>query len=97
MVMLYYYANHICALNHREGKMRVTVHIPERVNKEIKRTAEKERKSVSSFIAEAVQYYIRERKRREIGLRVLDLAGKVRISGDALRHLEEGRDEHDRS
>ena len=77
--------------------MRVTVHIPERVNNEIKRSAEKEKKSVSSFIAEAVQYYIREKKRREIGLRVLDLAGKVKISGDALRHMEEGRDEHDRS
>ena len=73
--------------------MRVTVHIPGRVNNEIKRTAEKERKSVSSFIAEAVQYYIREKKRREIGLRVLDLAGKVRISGDALRHIEKGRDD----
>ena len=77
--------------------MRVTVHIPERVNNEIKRTAEKERKSVSSFIAEAVQYYIREKKRREIGSRVLDLAGKVKISGDALRHIEEGRNERDRS
>jgi metal-responsive CopG/Arc/MetJ family transcriptional regulator len=80
-----------------EAKMRVTVHIPESVNNEIRRTAEKERKSVSSFIAEAVQYYIREKKRREIGLRVLGLAGKVRISGDALRHIEEDRDEHDRS
>ena len=77
--------------------MRVTVHIPERVNNEIKRTAEKERKSVSSFIAEAVQYYIREKKRREIGSRVLDLAGKAKISGDALRHIEEGRGERDRS
>jgi antitoxin VapB len=95
--MLYHYANYISALNRVEVNMRVTVHIPERVNNEIKRTAEKERKSVSSFIAEAVQYYIREKKRREIGLKVLDLAGKVRISGDALRHLEEGRDEHDRS
>ena len=77
--------------------MRITVHIPESVNNEIKRTAEKERKSVSSFIAEAVQYYIKEKKRREIGLKVLELAGKVRISGDALKHIEEGRDEHDRS
>jgi len=80
-----------------EATMRITVHIPESVNNEIKRTAEKERKSVSSFIAEAVQYYIKEKKRREIGLKVLELAGKVRISGDALKHIEEGRDEHDRS
>jgi metal-responsive CopG/Arc/MetJ family transcriptional regulator len=95
--MLYYYANNICALDNMEATMRVTVHIPESVNNEIKRTAVKEKKSVSSFIAEAVQYYIKEKKRREIGLRVLELAGKVRISGDALEHIEEGRDEHDRS
>ena len=75
------------------AKMRITVHIPERMNEEIRRAAEKERKSVSSFIAEAVQYYIREKKRREIGLRVLDLAGKVRISGDALRRIEKCRDD----
>ncbi len=76
--------------------MRVTVHIPENISNEIKRTAEKEKKSVSSFIAEAAQYYIREKKRKELGLKVLALAGKAKISGDALRHLEEGREEHDR-
>jgi antitoxin VapB len=76
--------------------MRITVHIPESVNDEIKRAAGKEKKSVSSFIAEAAQYYIREKKRRELGLRVLALAGKAKISRDALRNLEEGREEHDR-
>ena len=39
--------------------MRVTVHIPESVNNEIRRAAAKEKKSVSSFIAEAAKYYIR--------------------------------------
>lgn len=76
--------------------MRVTVHIPENVSNEIKKTAEKEKKSVSSFIAEAVQYYITEKRRKELGLKVLALAGKTKISGDALKHLEEGREEHDR-
>ena len=76
--------------------MRITVHIPEKVNDEIKRAAEKEKKSVSSFIAEAAKYYIREKRNRELGLKVLALAGKVKISGDALRYLEEGREEHDR-
>ena len=76
--------------------MRVTVHIPESVNNEIRRAAEKEKKSVSSFIAEAAKYYIREKRNRELGLKVLALAGKVKISGDALGYLEEGREEHDR-
>ncbi len=76
--------------------MRVTVHIPENVNDEIKGAAKKEKKSVSSFIAGAAQYYIREKRRREVGLKVLALAGKAKISGDVLRHLEEGREEHRR-
>ena len=76
--------------------MRVTVHIPESVNNEIRRAAEKEKKSVSSFIAEAAKYYIREKRNRERGLKVLALAGKAKISSDALRYLEEGREEHDR-
>jgi antitoxin VapB len=76
--------------------MRVTVHIPENVSNEIKRTAEKEKKSVSSFIAEAAEYYLMEKRRRALGLKVLGLAGKAKVSGDALRSLEEGREEHDR-
>ena len=83
-------------LANKGAPMRVTVHIPERVNDEIKRAAGKENKSVSSFIAEATQYYIKEKKRKELGLKVLGLAGKVKVSGDVLRHLEEGREEHDR-
>jgi hypothetical protein len=54
---------------------------------------EKSPQEINEFITEPVQYYMREKKRREFGLRMLDLAGKVRISGDALRHIEEGRDD----
>jgi metal-responsive CopG/Arc/MetJ family transcriptional regulator len=77
--------------------MRVTVHIPERMNSAIKRTAEKENKSVSSFVAGAVEYYIKEKRRRELGEKVLRLAGKVKISSDALKQLEAGREDHGRS
>lgn len=77
--------------------MRVTVHIREALNAEIKRLAANEHKSVSRLISESVEFYIKERKRRELGNRVLGLAGKTRVSADVLRHLNEGRREHDRS
>ncbi len=76
--------------------MRVAIHIPESVSNEIKRAAGKEKKSVSSFIAEAARYYIRKKKRKELGLKVLALAGRAKISRDVLRNLKEGRQDHDR-
>jgi metal-responsive CopG/Arc/MetJ family transcriptional regulator len=77
--------------------MRVTVHIKEALNQEIKRLAANEHKSVSLLISESVEFYIKERKRRELGNRVLGLVGKTKVSAHALRHLNEGRREHDRS
>lgn len=76
--------------------MRVTVHIPESVSNEIKRAAEKEKRSVSSFIAEATEYYLKEKRRKELGEKVLRLAGRVKISADALKQVEEEREEHGR-
>lgn len=77
--------------------MRVTVHIKEALNKEIKRLAANEHKSVSLLISESVEFYIKERKRRELGNRVLSLVGKGKVNADALRQLNEGRREHGRS
>jgi hypothetical protein len=77
--------------------MRVTVHIKNTLNEEIKRLAVNEHKSVSLLISESVEFYIKEKKRREHGNRVLDLVGKTKVNADALRYLDEGRREHDRS
>lgn len=76
--------------------MRVTVHIKETLNEEIKRLAANEHKSVSMLIGESVEFYIRERKRKALGNEVLRLAGKVKVDPEALRVLDEGRHEHDR-
>jgi len=77
--------------------MRVTVHIKNALNEEIKRLAANEHKSVSLLISESLEFYIKEKKRREHGNRVLDLVGKTKVNADALRSLDEGRREHDRS
>lgn len=77
--------------------MRVTVHIKESLNEEIKRLAANEHKSVSMLVGESVEFFIKEKKRRTIGNKVLKLAGKVKVDSDALRCLDEGRHEHDRT
>ena len=71
--------------------MRITTHLPDPIARDAKTMAENEKKSVSSIIAEAVTYYITEKKRKKLGRRVLDLAGKVRISPDVYKELEKGR------
>jgi metal-responsive CopG/Arc/MetJ family transcriptional regulator len=77
--------------------MRVTVHLKEILNEEIKRLAANEHKSVSMLIGESVEFYIKEKKRKELGNKVLELAGKVKVDSEALRYLDDGRHEHDRA
>lgn len=41
--------------------MRITVHIPDSLENDIKRTSKNEGKSVSSLIAEATEYYLKKK------------------------------------
>ena len=77
--------------------MRITVHIPDSLEKEIKLSAQSEKKSVSSLVAEAVQYYIRDAKRKKQGKKILDLIGKAKLSPDILLELESMRSKDDRA
>jgi hypothetical protein len=60
--------------------MRITAHIPDSVARDVKILADNEKKPVSAMITEAVTHYIREKKKRELGMKVLDLAGKATLS-----------------
>jgi hypothetical protein len=75
--------------------MRITTHLPDPIARDAKAMAENEKKSVSSIIAEAVTYYIAEKKKKRLGRKVLEMAGKVRISPDVYKELEKGRLESD--
>jgi metal-responsive CopG/Arc/MetJ family transcriptional regulator len=75
--------------------MRITTHLPDPIARDAKTMAENEKKSVSSIIAEAVTYYIAEKKKKRLGRKVLEMAGKVRISPDVYKELEKGRLESD--
>jgi len=49
-----------------------------------------------ALTAEALDFYLRERRRRALGLKVLERAGKAPVDPKALEALEEGRRELDR-
>ncbi len=65
--------------------MRITVYMPDQLAEDVARAARTERKSVSRFVAEAVRWYLAERRRRALGLRVLERAGQARVSPSAIR------------
>lgn len=71
--------------------MRITTHIPDPIARDAKMMAENEKKSVSSIIAEALAYYITEKRKKKLGRKVLEMAGKVKVSPDIHKELERGR------
>jgi antitoxin VapB len=73
--------------------MRLTVHLPDDLARLLKQAALNEGKSMSALTAEALDFYLRERRRRALGLKVLERAGKAPVDPKALEALEEGRRE----
>jgi hypothetical protein len=71
--------------------IRITVNIPGNLAEDLKRTAVRERVSVSRLTTDAVEYYLMEKRRRTLGKKVLDLAGRARVAPEVLDILEEGR------
>ena len=41
--------------------MRITVHVSEKIGKEVQRLAEDEKKSVSSVVAQSIEFFIDDR------------------------------------
>ncbi|MCP5107321.1 MAG: hypothetical protein GY950_28295 [bacterium] len=75
---------------------RVTVSINDKLEWELKKFAVSQRESVSKIASKAIKYYLDAVKRRELGRKVLDLAGKQTVSPDAVKELEAGRIDCDR-
>ncbi|MCX5816566.1 MAG: hypothetical protein NTX75_10065 [Proteobacteria bacterium] len=77
--------------------MRITVHIKDSLNDDIKRITANEHKSVSSLVAESLEHYIKEKKRRKAGTDLLKLAGNAYVAEDVLKTLDAWRSEDDRT
>jgi metal-responsive CopG/Arc/MetJ family transcriptional regulator len=77
--------------------MRITANIPDNIGRVVKTFADNEKKSVSSVITDAVRNYIVLKKKKESGMKVLDLIGKAHVSKDIHKDIESMRTEsHDR-
>lgn len=76
--------------------MRITISISEELEKELREVAKREKRSVSAFVAAILQEYLEERKRRESGYRLLEVAGTVHVAPDIHEQLRKMRKEYDR-
>jgi metal-responsive CopG/Arc/MetJ family transcriptional regulator len=78
--------------------MRITAHVPDDIARDVKTFADNKNQSVSSIVAEAIKHYISEETKKELGMKVLALAGKTRVSKNIYEEMDRGRkDSHDRT
>ncbi len=68
--------------------MKITVHIPDILEKKIKKASKNEGVSVSSLVAKATEFYLTAKKKKKAGEKVLELAGKARVAPDTLKELQ---------
>ncbi len=71
--------------------MRMTVHIPDELGDILRIEAANAGVSVSSMAAEALDSYLKRKKKAEAGDRLLALIGRAEVADDALDQLELGR------
>jgi len=76
--------------------MRMTVNVPDNLAKDLKAQAMSEHSSVSSVVSKFIEYGIKDMKRRAAKNNILALVGKIKIDKNALKMLDEMRDEDDR-
>lgn len=77
--------------------MRITVHVPDDLETQVRITAADEKRSISSVVSDALKRYIDEKRRRMLGAKMMELAGTAQISSDVYKEIEVGREDHDRT
>ena len=72
--------------------MRITVHIPDNLGPKLKQTAQSEGISLSALTAEALEYYLKQKRKKAAGNRLLKLIQPDSVTPDAWEELEKGRE-----
>jgi hypothetical protein len=75
--------------------MRITFHLPQALETDLREAAAEEKVSVSAFVTGAVSRALETRTKRKYGEKVLALAGRVRVSGEAHHDIEKERGAND--
>jgi len=73
--------------------MRVNVNFSEELEEEIKEFAKKENKTLSNLFAEAIIHYMTDAQKKNVGKRVLQIAGKTKMNPYVFNELDKGRRE----
>ncbi len=73
--------------------MRVTLNVSDELEEEIKEFAKKENKTLASLFADAIVHYMTDAQKKNLGKRVLQLAGKGKLNPYVMNELEKGRRE----
>ena len=73
--------------------MRVNVNVSDEFEAEIKEFAKSQKKTLGDLFGEAVAFYITYRRHKDLGRRLLELAGKTTMNPYILNDLEKGRRE----
>jgi metal-responsive CopG/Arc/MetJ family transcriptional regulator len=76
---------------------RVTVSVPEEVDARVREWAEEEGKSLSRVYADAVEAYVREKRRQQAAERVEAILDRTTVESGAEEELHADRDDSDRS
>lgn len=71
--------------------MRVTVHIPDSLGPKLKQAAHNEGLSISAFTAKAVEEYLKQRRKKAAGKRLLGLIRPGSVTSATWEELEQGR------
>jgi hypothetical protein len=71
--------------------MRVTVHIPDSLGPALKQAAQHEGLSLSALTAKALEAYLKDKRKKEAGNRLLELIRPGSISPDVWDELEKSR------
>lgn len=71
--------------------MRVTVNLPDNLGPTLKEAARHEGLTVSALTARALESYLKGKRKKEAGNRLLELIRPDSISPDAWNELEKGR------
>ncbi len=71
--------------------MRITVNIPDNLNDNLRREAQNRGVSISHLVSEALSHHLLDSRRKAFGRKVLELAGKAKVSEDVDLILHEGR------
>ena len=71
--------------------MRITFHLPDAIENDLREAASEEKVSVSSFVTGAVAKALETRTKRKFAEKVLSLAGRVRVSPEAHHDIDRER------